>query len=322
MGHYSPPNKISNDFFDSLNIGSEAHWIQEKTGISQRYSVLTQEHIKDIKDKKTTVKDLKDLKEVETLASMGKKAWLKTELINHPEILICGTSIPDFDIPANASTIAHELHWFQTTCFDVNSACSSFVTGLQTMTSLLKTEVYNTGGLFTVERYTTKLDYQDKTSCILFGDGATVAFLSHEPAPGFRVIDTLVKSDPTGFENVCIPYGGNFSQTGRVVQKFAISKTHEISLEILKRNNISIDEVDYFISHQANLRMLQTTLGKLGIPSHKHLYNVDVYANQGGVSAPSVLAQNWYRFKPKDLVLLAVVGAGLTWGAALLEWNE
>jgi len=174
--------------------------------------------------------------------------------------------------------------------------------------------------IFNVERYSTRLDFKDRKSCILFGDSAAASILEvSDDAPGLEVMDTIVHSTPSGFNQVKIPDGGHFDQNGAAVQKFAVTKTLEVTHEILERNKLKIKDITWFIAHQANLRMLTYAAEHLGVPPSRHLYNVDVRGNQGGAGAPTVLSSNWERFKRGDLIVVPVVGSGLTWGAALFK---
>ena len=331
MGHRHSPYLIPNDFFESLSIGTTSDWINKRTGINQRYSCLSQQTIRDLHANNTTVQKLRSRGLVPFIADMAKEPW--EEMLErknqreggrspfNPQVVISGCSVPDYDIPANAALIASRLN-LQSMVFDVNSACSSFVTDLMTAQALLQVGQYENAAIFNIERYSTRMDFTDRSSCILFGDGGTCTLIEEikpNNARGLEIIGIMMESDPKGATHVSIPVDKDFSQNGRQVQKFAISKTIEISKKILACNGLSVKNVSYFVGHQANLRMLQTSIEKLGITADKHLYNIDRYGNQGAAGAPSVLSENWDRFKSGDLILTAVVGSGLTWGAALLK---
>lgn len=327
MAYASADHKIPNSFFDELDIGSSAEWIKERTGILSRYSVLSPEMIWDLRKGKTTNHQLQKDPLVSSLATLAEKTWeaglreFSSENKVSPELLLCGTSVPDFDIPASSSMIAKKLR-LKSTCFDVNSACSSFISNLMVASSLLAGEIFHSALIVNAERYTLRLNFQERGNCILFGDGAATSLLSTEAKSGFEILDLLLHSDSTGAETVKIPINDLFFQDGSKVQKFAISKTCEASKELMQRNKVHASDLQYFIGHQANLRMLSKACEHLGFCEEQHLYNVDFYGNQGGASAPSVLAQNWHKFKTGDLVLVSVVGSGLTWGSALLRFHK
>lgn len=325
MGHMHPHTQIPNSFFDTLDNGCQASWFESRTGIKTRHSVLKPEIIKLLRSRDTSFNDQDQLEEVATIASMSVQPWsmIKTRLgqeLKPPEVLICGTSVPDYKIPANASSIANKLD-LNSTCIDVNSACSSFVSNLMVAKSFITSSSADCIAIFNCERYTTTLDYNDKKSCMLFGDGAVATYIKtySRGDTGLKILDTSLSSDPSGHNLVSIPQHGFFSQEGAKVQRFAITKTYQAAVDMMDRQHLSPQDVSYFIGHQANLKMLKASAEKIGFKAEQHLYNIDKFGNQGAAGAPIVLSQNWSRFKKGDLILVAVVGAGLTWGAALLQ---
>ncbi|MFK7827133.1 MAG: 3-oxoacyl-ACP synthase III family protein [Oligoflexales bacterium] len=324
MGHEHPPYKIDNYFFESLDIDSSAQWVEDRTGISSRYSVLSPELIRKVRFGHVNVAELRKQGLVPGIDSMVEGPWnlaLSRSGFSDSaiDLLICGTSIPDYLIPANANVIAAKLN-LSCTAFDAQSACSSFVTNLSIAKGLMRDGASNCVGIFNAERYSTCLDFSDRRSCVLFGDGAACALVSKGmTSPGLEVEDVILHSDPSGFDAVTIPIGGVFKQNGARVQKFAVSKTCEIVDEIMTRNSLSAADIQYFIGHQANFRMLLSASTRLGFTESQHLYNVDTHGNQGAAGAPIVLSSNWERFQLGDRIVLAVVGSGLTWGAALLK---
>ncbi|MDQ3230905.1 MAG: ketoacyl-ACP synthase III [Pseudobdellovibrionaceae bacterium] len=325
LGHYHPDTVVDNSFFEELDIGSESSWVVERTGIEARRSVLQLDDIRALRRGEKTLNQLRDEGRVMSIATMSEPAWALLRS-RYPELkpaaidaLICGTSIPDFDIPANASTIANRLGLSCLT-FDANSACSSFVLNLHLARSLILSGAHNKIAVFNPERYSLRMDFTDRNSCILFGDGCSAAIISGVAKPGaLKLIDTIIVSDPSGYDLVKIPDGECFSQNGKAVQKFAISKTLETTHSLLERNRLTPKDITYFTGHQANLRMVTSAAERLGFSEDKHLHNVAGLGNQGAAGAPSVLSMHWDRFKPGDLMVLAVVGSGLTWGSALLQ---
>lgn len=325
LGHFHPETVLDNMFFDELGIGSDHNWIEERTGILSRRSVLSKSVIQALRHGQTTLDKLRAEGEVMSIAEMSKQAWSclrerYTDLqTNEIDALICGTSVPDYDIPANGSTIAAHLG-LNCLAFDANSACSSFVLDLHLARQMIRSGAHNKIAVFNPERYSLRMDFTDRNSCILFGDGCSAAVVSNEARPGsLRVIDTVVMSDPAGYDFVKIPDGHFFTQNGKAVQKFAITRTIEVTQQILQKNNLNPQDISYFTGHQANLRMVTSAADRLGITTDRHLHNVEHLGNQGAAGAPSVLSINWDRFQKGDLIVLAVVGSGLTWGACLLE---
>lgn len=326
MGHFFPETVLDNAFFDTLDIGSSTEWIDERVGIRERRSVLDRADILRLRRGQVTRDQLAKEGRIMSMAAMAREPWRMameraTQGGRPPEIdqLIAGTSVPDWDIPANACAVAHGLG-LECAAFDVNSACSSFAVNLHVARGLLSSGFIKTAAIVNAERYTTRMDFSDRASCVLFGDGATAAILDTAPdARGLELIDTLVHSSPLGFEHVQIPEGGTFHQNGKAVQKFAVTKTVSVTHEILGRNGLTPKDLAYFIGHQANYRMLTHACQKNGITDAQHLYNVDTRGNQGAAGAPAVLSTHWERYKPGDWIVVAVVGSGLTWGAALFR---
>ncbi len=323
-GHFHPPHEISNEFLTSLDNGSDPTWVVERTGIEKRRSVLAPEILTRLRRGAVTLAELRDQNQLMPLHEMAAHAWDNLlvrcgALTRPPDTVICGTSVPDFDIPANACSIAGRLGW-DAVAFDVNSACSSFVVDLHVASSLVSQKSSQTVAIFNPERYSLRLDYADRATCVLFGDGCAATLLQNTPNPGsLELIDTIISSAPIKYDVVRIPVGGYFTQDGRAVQKFAITRTIETTFSLLERNGLTTSDINYFIGHQANLRMLTSAAEKMGFSGQQHLYNVKDFGNQGAAGAPCVLSMNWEKFRPDDLIVVSVVGSGLTWGSALFR---
>lgn len=325
MGHYWPDTIVDNQFFGSLDIGSEADWIKDRVGIEERRSILTLDQIRGLRHRTITLQELRDQGQIMPMAAMSEKAWrvaqsrspIVTETI---DTVIGGTSVPDDDVPASSCVAAAQLGMERVRAFDINSACSTFVVQCHVMRGLMQSQMTKEGAIFCAERYSMRMDYTDRRNCILFGDASVAAVLGQTKRPGaLRVIDTTVESAPSGWEHIRMAVGREFYQNGAAVQKFAVTKTIAAAQDILARNQLTIKDAKWFIGHQANYRMLTSAMEKLGVPPENHLYNVVTRGNQGACGAPAVLSQNWDRYKPGDRIVMAVVGAGLTWGAMLLE---
>lgn len=325
MGHYWPDTEIDNEFFGSLDIGSDAAWIGERVGINSRRTVLSHQNIRDLRHGRVTREQLKEQGQIQTFASMCEQAWRVAQgrypiISERIDTVIGGTSVPDDDIPSSACITAAQIGLERVRAFDVNSACSTFIVQCHVMRSLVTSGMTKEGVIFCAERYSTRMDFTDRRSCILFGDASVATAVSREPVPGaLKVIDTLVESAPSGWEHIRIPVGKTFHQNGAAVQKFAVTKTIAAAQDILARNGLSAKDARWFIGHQANYRMLTSAMEKLGVSPECHLSNVVDRGNQGACGAPAVLSQNWDKYQKGDKIVIAVVGAGLTWGAMLLE---
>jgi 3-oxoacyl-[acyl-carrier-protein] synthase-3 len=324
IGHYWPQTILTNQFFNELDIGSSDTWIEDRTGIRERRSVLGLDSVRALRRGETSIAKLIEEKKIEPLASMCKSAWgvalERCSQVPSFDTVIGGTSIPDDDVPASGCTVASEVGIGPCQAFDVSSACSTFVVQSHVVRGLMQSRMAERVAVFCGERYTLRQDFSDRRSSILFGDCAIAAMFGAEPLAGsMEVLDTFVQSDPSGASQINIPTGRFFYQNGPVVQKFAVTKTVESVKKLLERNRLNISDIQYFIGHQANYRMLVSVGQRLDLPESKHLHNVQLYGNQGGAGAPSVLSMNWDKFKAGDLVAIAVVGAGLTWGGMLLR---
>ena len=323
MGHWFPPHVIGNEFFQSLDIGSSSEWIEARTGIRTRRSVLSPQQIIAIKNSPTALTEIRRAGFRWDIASFTQPAFAclqkrkKVKTFRDEWLVICGTSVPDWDIPANACVIAAKLG-LKGVAVDINSACSSFVVNLHFARHMLRTSDSRKVLICNPERYSLRMDYRDRSSCVLFGDGCACSVVE-QGGEGLAVIDTEVYSYPPDCDKVVIPDGGTFTQEGKAVQKFAISKTIEAAQAILKRNALTIANIDYFIGHQANHRMLQSVVTKLGLNARQHLFNVVDFGNQGAAGAPDVLSQNWELLRQGDTILMVVVGSGLTWAATILR---
>lgn len=328
LGHYFPSNVLDNHFFEQLDIGTDANWILDRTGIKERRSVLSREAVAQLRRGDVTRSELVAGGHIMPMTAMIQPAWkmllerVPTERRSLPvDLVIGGTSIPDDDIPAHSCSMAKVLN-LNCAAFDVNSACSTFIVHLHVARSLLHAGNAQRVALLVADRYSTRLDFSDRRAAILFGDAACAGLVSKASAPpasAFEVVDTEVESNPQGADLIQIVDNGNFQQNGPAVQKFAVTKTVSATQKILSKHGLGIQDIGFFISHQANYRMLVSVVEKLGFREDQHLYNVDLYGNQGGCGAPCVLSLNWEKPRSKDYIVVTVVGAGLTWGAALLR---
>lgn len=216
--------------------------------------------------------------------------------------------------------IAAELG-IQAPAFDLSSACSSFAVQLHQLRAMRPETLPDYILVVNAENNTRTVDYRDRKTAVLWGDGTAAAIVSSRvPAP-MAVVASMMDSAPSGWQKVIVPTGGHFAQDGQAVQTFAIRR----SLSTLRdlRGQVQGDPRElYYIGHQANLLMLNAVRERAEIAPERHLFNVDEYGNCGAAGAPSVLSQNWGRFAPGAEVLLAVVGSGLTWGGLLIQNRE
>ncbi|MEX2444217.1 MAG: ketoacyl-ACP synthase III [Alkalispirochaeta sp.] len=317
LGHFHPENVIDNRFLEELDIGTSESWILERVGIRTRHTVLPLDYIRDTRNQ--------DIREAQAVALYSnaesgahaarmamERAGVGPEAIG---MVISGGCSPQYTTPAEASTIAAELG-ISAPCLDLATACSSFAAHLHFLAGMRPEALPDYILTVNVENTTRTIDYTDRNTAVLWGDGSTAAVVSPRVSGRVRFGTSLLRSDPGNWQKVVIPNGGYFDQNGPAVQGFAIRKTGECVRDL--RDSLNRDDF-WFVGHQANLLMLQSVVARAGIDPERHLSNVEDYGNCGAAGAPAVVSQNWERFQAGDEILLAVVGAGLTWGAVTLE---
>lgn len=322
MGDVYPDNIISNDFLQELNIGTNPQWILERVGIRERRTLLSLDYIK-----KTYNKNLLEARQHSqyTAAQLGaqaaKKALAKANIETKDiGMVIAGSSATPYYQPANACVIANELG-IQALAFDVNSVCATFAVQMNLLNAFDSASLPDYVLIVISETWTNIFDYSHRETAVLAGDAAIAAVVSKKIKSPFVVTNTFANSDPSGWNKVFAPVGKHFQQDGPGVQKFAIKK-NLLMIDLLREQGNIAPQEHYFISHQANLVMLQSVCRLANISEDKHLFNVDQYGNCAAAGAPSVLSQNWDKFIMGDKIILTAVGAGLTWGGMVIEVGE
>jgi 3-oxoacyl-[acyl-carrier-protein] synthase III len=321
LGHFHPENEITNAFLDELDIGTTETWILERVGIRSRRTTLPLDYIRTTRNR-----DPRGAQEATlyTHAEAGRRAAemaLARAGLTATDIgmVIAGSSVMDTATPAEACNIARALG-IEAPAFDVNSACTSFFAHLH-FVSMMRPEALPRFVLVVVsEAVTRAVDYTDRASAVLWGDGSVAAVLSAtEPGRG-QILGTTLMSSPEGADRVVVPRTGHFRQDGRVVQMFAIKKTAQL-LAQLQSTHRQEGRALHFVGHQANLRMLETVCRQCDVPPERHHANVEWYGNTAGAGAPSVLSMRWDDWTAMDDVAVVGVGAGLTWSNYLLRFG-
>ena len=318
--HYLPENIISNSDMEKF-VETSDEWIQSRTGIKQRHKV----------------------KNGEATSSMGIKVAndiLEKKKINAKEIdvIITATITPDMLFPSTASIIQKEIGAINAWAFDLNAACSGFLFSLETAQSLIESKKYKKILVIGGDTMSSIIDYNDRATCVLFGDGAGAILLepsSHENG----IIDSVLFTDGTGGDRLYMPGGGSLfpsskktidskfhylKQDGREVYKSAVRGMTEAALEILKRNSLSSYDIKLFIPHQANKRIIEACSQRLNLNSEQVYINIDRFANTTGGTIPICISEAVQKnlLSEGDLILLAAFGAGFTWGATLIKWGN
>ncbi len=319
MGHYHPKNIITNQFLSDLEIGSDEKWIMDRVGICQRRTSLDLDYIRT-----TLNSDPRAASEASicTRAYCGAQAATmaleRAGLVKEDlGMVISGSSSPFSVCPAEAATVAAELD-IEVPCFDVNSACSTFVVQMGVLSAMRRESLPRFILALTLEHVTHSVDYSDRNSAPLFGDGASATILSLVEPSDKDLVGTEYFSIPSSWDKVTIFQGGHFTQQGRAVQGYAIRKTTD-SLKHLQGLHSNANGNFRFVGHQANFMMLSHVCQRCEIPDSGHWHNVQMFGNTGCSGAPTVLSQNWDNLQPGNHVATVVVGAGLTYGHTVLR---
>lgn len=249
------------------------------------------------------------------------------------DLIVLATATPDNTFPASAVTIQDALGMRHGAAFDVQAVCSGFLYALSTADSMIRTGQARRALVIGAETFSRILDWTDRTTCVLFGDGAGAVVLSGEPQPGSRtdrgVLSAHLRSDGRFKEKLYVDGGpsstgqvGHLRMEGREVFKHAVTMISDVIEDTFEATGFTADDIDWFVPHQANVRIIDATAKKLGIPLEKVVRTVDRHGNTSAASIPLALweASADGRIKDGDLLLLESMGGGFTWGAALLRW--
>ena len=319
LGIYVPERVMTNRDLEKI-VDTSDEWIRTRTGIEQRYVV----------EPGTPTSDL-CVKAAE--ACLKRRGLAASEL----DLIIVATVTPDMIFPATACVVQDKLQASNAWGFDMSAACSGFLYALTMGAQFVKTGSHQRVLVIGADVMTSILDYQDRATCVLFGDGAGAVLL--EPGDdGTGLIDFHHEVDGSGACHLKMPAGGSalpashetvdqrlhfVRQDGQHVFKYAVRKFAEASRRLLERNRVGIDQVDCFIAHQANIRIVDAAKERLGLPDAKVVKNIHRYGNTTAATIPLAMATalDEKKLKAGDLLLLASVGAGFTVGTALMRWS-
>ncbi|HYM22151.1 MAG TPA: beta-ketoacyl-ACP synthase III [Vicinamibacterales bacterium] len=320
LATYVPPKLLTNADLEKL-VDTSDEWILQRTGIRERHIV----------DAGVASSDLGKEAAIQAIARAG----LTPDDI---DVIIVGTVTPDMLFLSTACLIQEKIGAHRAWGFDLSAACSAFTFALTTGAQFVATGAYEHVLVVGSDVMSSIIDYKDRATCVLFGDGAGAAVLSPARAGQGAILDFECEIDGSGGPALCMPAGGSrqpashesvdqrlhfVKQDGGAVFKFAVRKTEEIATRVLERNGLTPHDIDLFVSHQANRRIIQSATEKLGIPPDKVIINIDRFGNTTAATIPLALndAVCSGKLKKGDLVLLASVGAGFTVGSVLLRWG-
>ncbi len=310
-GHYAPERVLSNEDLSRL-VDTSDEWIRTRSGILERR----------IADPGQKTSDLAAEAAQRALADAGVAA---AEI----DLLIVATITPDTPMPAIACLLQHRLGVPTTAaCFDLNAACSGFIYALDTACAMVASGRYRKALVVGAEKLSDIVDWKDRTTCVLFGDGAGAAVIGASAEPNRGLIGTRLGAYGDGAELLHIPSSQAGSpdrcirMKGKEVFKLAVRAMEEAARDILEQHHLRADQIDLIIPHQANLRIIESISQYLELPMERFFVNVDRYGNTSAASIPIALdeARRSGRIKAGDLTLLVAFGAGLTYGSALIRW--
>lgn len=317
VGKYVPDYVLTNKELETM-VDTNDEWITTRTGIKER-RILKEE------GKGTSFMAIKAAEDL-----LQKRGIKPTEI----DLIIVGTATPDLQVAATAAYVASEIGATNAFAFDLEAACSSFLYGMSTATSYVESGRYKKVLLIGADKMSSILDYTDRTTCIIFGDGAGAAlFEPNEEGLGFQ--DEYLRSDGIGRNFLKIDAGGSILpaseetvknkqhyvfQDGKTVFKYAVSNMAEVSAKIMERNNLEEKEVDWLVPHQANKRIIDATANRMGLDASKVMMNIQKYGNTTSATLPLLLADYENQLKKGDNLVFAAFGGGFTWGSIFLKW--
>jgi 3-oxoacyl-[acyl-carrier-protein] synthase-3 len=320
LATYVPPRLLTNADLEQM-VDTTDEWILQRTGIRERHIV----------DPGVATSDLGKEAAVAAIA----KAGLTPADIG---VIIVGTVTPDMMFPSTACLIQHKIGAHNAWGFDLSAACSAFTYALTTASQFVSSGAHDHVLVVGADVMSSIIDYKDRATCVIFGDGAGAVVVSAGEPGGPQILDFEHEIDGGGGPALCMPAGGSLQpashdtvdqrlhyvkQEGQTVFKFAVRKTEEIARRLLDRNGLTAADIDLFVSHQANRRIIQAATEKLGVDPDKVIINIERFGNTTAATIPLALNDAIVsgKLKKGQLVLLASVGAGFTVGAVLLRWG-
>ncbi|HEU4495559.1 MAG TPA: beta-ketoacyl-ACP synthase III [Flavobacterium sp.] len=317
VGAYVPDFVLSNQVLETL-VDTNDEWITSRTGIKER----------------RLLKD--DAKGTSFLAIKAAENLIAKRNIDPAEIdlVLLGTTTPDMPVAATAVHVATQIGAVNAFAFDLQAACSSFLYGMSAAAAYIESGRYKKVLLIGADKMSSIIDYTDRATCIIFGDGAgAVLFEPNHEGLGFQ--DEFLRSDGIGREFLKIEAGGSLLpasketvenkqhyvfQDGKTVFKYAVSGMADVSEKIMKRNNLAKEDIDWLVAHQANKRIIDATANRMGLEDSKVLVNIQKYGNTTSATLPLLLNDFEKQFKKGDNLIFAAFGGGFTWGSVYMKW--
>jgi 3-oxoacyl-[acyl-carrier-protein] synthase-3 len=317
VGGYVPDYVLSNKELEQM-VDTNDEWIVSRTGIKERR--IQKEEGKATSD----------------MAAEAVKEILKKKDIDPKEIdlIIVGTVTPDMPFPSTANIVSDKVGATNAFSYDISAACSGFLYSLVTGQRFIESGAYKKVIVVGADKMSSIINYEDRSTCIIFGDGAGAVLL--EPTTeDVGIVDSILKSDGSGKELLHLKAGGSLMpaseatvkanqhyvyQDGRHVFKFAVTNMADVSHDIMVRNNLTGDDIDWLVPHQANLRIISATAERMNLPMEKVMINIEKYGNTTAGTLPLCLWDWEKKLKKGDNIILAAFGGGFTWGSVYLKW--
>ncbi|MEP6675205.1 MAG: beta-ketoacyl-ACP synthase III [Ferruginibacter sp.] len=317
VGGYVPEYRLTNFELEKM-VDTNDEWIRSRTGVEER---------RILKGEGLGTSDLA----VPAILELCKKRGISPEEI---DCIICATVTPDMVFPATANIIGDKVGAVNAFSFDIGAACSGFLYALTTGASFIESGRYKKVVVVGADKMSSIIDYSDRATCIIFGDGAGAVLLEPDEA-GNGVLDSILRSDGSGRAYLHMKAGGSVKpatvetvlakehyvyQEGQSVFKFAVKGMADVSYELMQRNNLSADDIAWLVPHQANLRIIDATANRMNLPKEKVMINIQKYGNTTAGTLPLCLWDWENQLKKGDNIILAAFGGGFTWGATWLKW--
>jgi 3-oxoacyl-[acyl-carrier-protein] synthase III len=317
VGHYLPEERMTNADLEKL-VDTSDEWIYTRTGIRERRILRDP-------DKATAF-----------MSARAAEVVLKKRGIGAEEIdaIIVGTVTPDMLFPSTAALVQADIGATNAWGFDLSAACSGFLFALSTGAKFIESGRHKKVLVIGADKMSSILDYTDRTTCVLFGDGAGAVLLEPDEG-GNGLIDSIERTDGSTWEVLCMRGGGSLrppthetidqglhyiTQEGKSVFRYAVKGMADVAAEVMERNQLSADDIRYLVPHQANLRIIDATARRMGITKDKVMLNIERYGNTTAATIPLCLA-DWERdLRKGDNLVLAAFGGGFTWGASYVKW--
>lgn len=317
VGGYVPPDILSNADLEKI-VDTNDEWIVSRTGIKER-RVYKEEG-------KGTMNMV-----MPAVWDVLRKSNTKPEEV---DLIICATTTPDYVFPATANLIGAEIGAKNAFGYDIQAACSGFLYSLVTASQFIETGKYKKVLVVGADKMSSIINYQDRATCIIFGDGGGALML--EPnTEGLGIQDSKLRSDGIGAQYLIMEAGGSrrppshetvdahqhvVKQEGATVFKFAVTNMSEIAAEVMNQNNLVPDDIAWLVPHQANKRIIEATASRTGIPMERVMMNIEKFGNTTNGTIPLCLWEYEKQLKKGDNLILAAFGGGFTWGAIYLKW--